>query len=100
MARHAKTALLMVALMLMAFCASLFAAQSGRDLEITAAVTQALIRENPLENTRIDVKTFEGVVILGGFVDEYSKMQRIIEVAKGIDGVKSVDNRIWIWDRD
>ncbi|MBU1041053.1 MAG: BON domain-containing protein [Proteobacteria bacterium] len=98
--RYARTALLMVALVSTAFCASLSAAQTGKDLEISAAVTEALIRENPIENTHIDVKTFDGVVILGGFVDEYYKMQRIIEIAKGMAGVKSVENRMRIWDRN
>jgi hyperosmotically inducible protein len=100
MARCAVTAFLLVALLTTALCTSLSAAQTGRDLEISAAVTDAIVRDNPLENTHIDVKTFDGVVILGGFVDEFSKMQRIVEIAKGIDGVKSVDNRIWIWDRN
>lgn len=99
MNRYVMTALLLLALLSTAFRTPLSAAQAGKDLEITAAVTQALIRENPLENTHIDVKTFDGVVILGGFVDEYYKMQRVIEITKGVSGVKAVDNRIRIWDR-
>lgn len=100
MARYSVTSFLLVALLTSALCTSLLAAQTGRDLEISDAVTDALIRDNPLENTHVDVKTFDGVVVLGGSVDEFSKMQRIIEITKGIDGVKSVDNRIWIRDRD
>ena len=99
MSRYAMTALLMVALMTTVFCTTALAAQTGRDLEISAAVTEALIRENPFENTHIDVKTFDGVVILGGHVDEFYKMQRVIEITRGIEGVKSVDNRIRIWAR-
>jgi hyperosmotically inducible periplasmic protein len=100
MARRVLSVLCLVALVSTFFCASVLAAQTGRDLEISAAVTQALIRENPFENTHIDVKTFDGVVILGGHVDEYYKMQRVIEITRGIEGVKSVDNRINIWDRN
>jgi len=89
-----------VVFMSAAFCTSVLAAQTGTDLAISAAVTEALTRENPLEYTRIDVKTFDGVVILGGFVNEYYKMQQVIEIARRIQGVKSVDNRIDISDRE
>lgn len=94
MARRILSVLCLAALASACFCSPLLAAQTGRDLEITAAVTQALVRENPLEYNRIDVKTFDGVVILGGLVDEYYKVQQVIEIARGIEGVKSVDNRI------
>jgi len=100
MARRVLSVLCLVALVSAFFCAVVLAAQTDRDLEISAAVTEALVRENPFEYTHIDVKTFDGVVILGGFVDEFYKMQRVIEITRGVKGVKSVDNRIRIWDRD
>lgn len=71
------------------------AARQG-DLAITAAVNAALAREFPFSNIQIDVKTFAGVVILGGFTHEYDQAQRAVEIARGTPGVKSVDNRMSI----
>lgn len=100
MTRRVLSLLCLVAFVSVFLCTSAPAAQTASDLEITAAVTEALVRENPFEYTKIDVKTFDGVVILGGHVDEYYKVQRIIEITRGIKGVKSVDNLIKIWDID
>jgi len=100
MARRILSVLRLAALVSAFFCTSILAAQTGEDLEISAAVTQALVRENPLEYARIDVKTFDGVVILDGLVDEYYKIQQVVEITRGIERVKSVDNRLNILDRD
>jgi osmotically-inducible protein OsmY len=99
MSGYALTLLLVLALMSTAFCTSVLASQTGKDLEISAAVTDALIRENPIENTHVDVMTFDGVAMLGGYVDEYYTMQRVVEITKAIAGMMSVGNRIRIWDR-
>jgi osmotically-inducible protein OsmY len=90
----------LVLLVFAVFCATVPAAQTSQDLAISAAVTEALTRENPFEYTRIDVKAFDGVVVLGGYVDEYYKMQQILEITRSIHGVKSVDNRIGIRDNN
>jgi len=70
----------------------------GADAAITAAVTKAidaeLARDSPFTNSQVDVKTFDGVVILGGFVREFALAKRAVEIAKATPGVKSVDNRI------
>jgi len=71
---------------------------SGADAAITAAVTKAIDAElsgdSPFANSRVDVKTFDGVVILGGFVREFALAKRAVEIARATPGVKSVDNRI------
>ncbi len=98
----ATTALLLfLAIAALAFVAArLRPARSGGDAEITAAVNAALAtalsREYPLATLQVDVKTFDGVVILGGFVREYEQVKRVVEIARGIPGVKSVDNRVSI----
>lgn len=66
------------------------------DTAITAAVNSAIAKEFPLGTFQIDVKTFAGVVILGGFTREYDQAKRAVDIASGIPGVKSVDNRITI----
>lgn len=68
--------------------------KKGPDSVITATVTELLVKEFPLGNTHIDVKTFDGVVILGGSVREPEELKRAVDVALGVNGVKSVDNRM------
>lgn len=98
----ATTALLVfLAIAALAFVAArLRPAKSGGDAGITAAVNAALAttlpREFPFATLQIDVKTFDGVVILGGFVREYAQATRAVEIARGVPGVKSVDNRMSI----
>jgi len=70
-------------------------AQEG-DLAITAAVNTAIAKEFPFSNIQVDVKTFDGVVVLGGFTREFEQSKRIVEIARGVPGVKTVDNRISI----
>ncbi len=66
------------------------------DLALTRAVNAALAREFQLSNVQVDVKTFDGVVILGGFTHEYAQVRRAVEIVGGIQGVQSVENRISI----
>jgi len=69
-------------------------AAQGGDAAITAAIETALAKEFAFSNTNIDVKTFDGVVILGGFTREFEQAKRAVEIARAAPGVKSVDNRI------
>lgn len=62
------------------------------DSLITSKAKAELLAEKELKSLQISVKTFNGVVILSGFVDdEVSKLKAETIVAK-IDGVKSVKN--------
>ncbi len=62
------------------------------DSFITSKAKAELLAEKELKSLQISVKTFNGVVILSGFVDdEVSKLKAETIVAK-IDGVKSVKN--------
>ena len=45
-------------------------------------------------NTQLEVRTINGVVILTGYIEEASEIKRIAEIARGVAGVKSVDNRL------
>ncbi|MDR3641198.1 MAG: BON domain-containing protein [Humidesulfovibrio sp.] len=94
----AQTAFLVfIALVLLVFLVARTrpAAQAG-DRAITAAIDAALAKEFTFANQQIEVKTFDGVVILGGFTREFEQAKRAVEIARGTPGVKSVDNRIAI----
>ncbi len=88
--------MLFIAFVVLAFLITrLQPAPRGEDAAISAEVVQALAKEfTPGGNLQIDVKTFDGVVILGGFVRGHDQLLKAVETAKAVKGVKSVDNRI------
>lgn len=61
---------------------------------VTAAIDTALDEAFPLAVIRVDVKVFDGVAILGGYVREAAQAKLAVEAARATPGVKSVDNRI------
>jgi len=66
------------------------------DVAITAAVNAAIAKEFSFANIQIDVKTINGVVILGGFTREFQQAKRAEEIARAISGVNAVESRIAI----
>lgn len=60
---------------------------------LTARVKTALAREAGLGDAmNVNVNTFRGTVQLSGFVESGEVARRAAEVAKNVDGVKSVKN--------
>ena len=64
------------------------------DAAITAKVKTALIGEPGLKAMQIDVDTADGVVTLSGTVDSRTNVNRAVQLAQAVQGVKSVDNRL------
>lgn len=62
------------------------------DTVITTKVKAAIFDEPTLKSTEINVETFKGVVQLGGFVSSSANMNKAVELARGVKGVKSVKN--------
>ena len=62
------------------------------DSYITTKVKAAILNEPGLKSSEINVETFKGVVQLSGFVNSQSDISRAIEVARSVQGVKSVKN--------
>jgi osmotically-inducible protein OsmY len=62
------------------------------DTVITSKVKAAVLNEPTLKSAEINVETFKGVVQLSGFVNSQSDINRAVEVARGVPGVKSVKN--------
>jgi len=61
---------------------------------VTAKVKTALVDDPSVSAMQVKVKTFKGVVQLSGFVDTPQQKQRAEEIARGIDGVREVQNNI------
>lgn len=64
------------------------------DTAITAKVKSALAADPVVSALDVDVDTSEGRVQLSGFVETEEQSERAEEIAKGIEGVRSVENDI------
>jgi osmotically-inducible protein OsmY len=62
------------------------------DSVITTSVKTAILNEPSLKVTEINVETFKGAVQLSGFVRSEDNIVTAMNVARGVNGVKSVKN--------
>ncbi len=62
------------------------------DTIITTKVKAAVLNEPTLKAAEINVETFKGVVQLSGFVSSQAAANKAVEVARSVNGVKSVRN--------
>jgi hyperosmotically inducible protein len=66
------------------------------DTVITGKVKAALMDDNDVKSGQINVETRGGIVSLGGFVTGERLQKRAIELAKGVSGVKSVVDAMYV----
>ncbi|MFL6664800.1 MAG: BON domain-containing protein [Rhizobacter sp.] len=66
------------------------------DALLTAKVKTALLADEHAKALRIDVDTRGGVVTLNGTADSAANASRAETIARGVEGVKSVENRLSI----
>lgn len=96
----AKLAVLALIALLAGGCASTRTSQSTGgyidDSAITAKVKAALLNAEDVPSTQISVETFKGVVQLSGFVDNRQAEQRAVDIARDVDGVKDVEDRMTV----
>jgi hyperosmotically inducible protein len=64
------------------------------DAAVTAKVKAALLAEKGVDGMKINVDTRDGNVTLSGNVPEPAQVERATQVARGIEGVKAVDNQL------
>jgi len=64
------------------------------DVSITAAVSAGLAKDPDLSAVRIDVDTKGGAVTLNGPAPSAEAKARAEDIAKGVQGVVSVDNKL------
>jgi osmotically-inducible protein OsmY len=62
------------------------------DSVITTKVKSAIFEESSLKSSEINVETFKGVVQLSGFVSSQASINKAVEIARHVKGVKSVTN--------
>jgi osmotically-inducible protein OsmY len=66
------------------------------DHGISMRVKEALSNDTEYKYEGVNVDTFKGVVQLSGFVDTHAQKSRAATLAKGIEGVKDVQNNITV----
>lgn len=65
------------------------------DSVVTGKVKTAIARDASLSAAKdINVTTYRGVVQLSGFVESEQTSRRAEEIAKGVEGVRSVENAL------
>ena len=62
------------------------------DAVITTKVKAAIFEDKTVKSTEVNVETYKGVVQLSGFVSSQAAMNQAVEVARKVNGVKSVKN--------
>ncbi len=62
------------------------------DTVITTKTKAAIFNEPTLKSAEINVETFKGVVQLSGFVRSQADINKAVDVARKVGGVKSVKN--------
>ena len=62
------------------------------DSVITGKVKAAVLKEPSLKSAEINVETYKGIVQLTGFVRSRANIDKAVEVARSVGGVKSVKN--------
>ncbi len=62
------------------------------DSVITSKIKAQLLNEPGLSSADINVETFKGIVQLSGFASSKADINRAVEIARSVNGVKSVKN--------
>ena len=68
------------------------------DSTITAKVKAALVDHDSIKSTDISVKTEKKVVTLSGFVESQAQAEEAVKVAKSVEGVTSVSDKLHVRD--
>ncbi len=72
------------------------AGDAAGDALITGKVKSLLLADTDVKGLQIDVDTHNGIVSLNGTADTAGHSDKATTIAKGVDGVKSVDNKLTV----
>jgi hyperosmotically inducible protein len=64
------------------------------DSIITTKIKSGLLADPIVKGLDPKVETHKGTVQLSGFVEDQAQMDRVIEIARAVDGVKNVENKM------
>jgi len=69
---------------------------AARDAMITTKINAALVADDQLKALKINVDTKDGKVVLTGVAPDAGSRDRATTMAKAVDGVVDVDNRLTV----
>jgi hyperosmotically inducible protein len=72
-------------------------AARAADCALARQVRNAIVKDGTVNAVQIYLRVRDGAVILMGAVPEWSQGEKAVQIAKGIPGVKSVQNVLTIW---
>lgn len=94
--KSTSTFLMALALLFSIGCASTATQESTGeyidDSVITSQIKARLLKEPTLKSFEIKVETFKGIVQLSGFISPQINSDKAVEIARSVEGVKSVKN--------
>lgn len=64
------------------------------DSVITTKVTSALMSDEAIKSMDVKVETRKGEVLLSGFADNQTQIDRSGAIAEAVEGVKKIDNKL------
>lgn len=64
------------------------------DSAITTKVKADILAEPSLRSLEIGVETYKGVVQLSGFVSSQERINKAVQITKGVPGVRGVKNNL------
>ena len=64
------------------------------DSVITTKVKSLLAADDFLKSFQISVETYKGIVQLSGFVDSQRAVDKAVQIARSVNGVRSVKNTL------
>jgi hyperosmotically inducible protein len=73
---------------------ALATAQTMDNAMLQSKVKTKLMTDDFMEGAGINLETSDGVVQLGGFIDDEAKGKKAAELVAGVEGVKEVDNQL------
>ncbi|HEV7821619.1 MAG TPA: BON domain-containing protein [Burkholderiales bacterium] len=70
------------------------------DSVVSARVKAALLADPTVKSYGFKVDTHRGEVQLSGFVADQAHVERAVEIARGVEGVRTVENRVSVKSAD
>jgi osmotically-inducible protein OsmY len=70
------------------------------DSVITTKIKTAFVEDKTVSALQISVETYKGVVQLSGFANSQAEIDRAVELASKVNGVKSVKNDVHVKPRN
>lgn len=65
---------------------------------ITGKIRAEILRDSSIKVFQLNIDTTNGMVKLSGAVDSQQSIDRIKDIARGVEGVKSVDSNLTVKD--